>query len=395
VNGLMFVRVLDGDFDIHTDRALIHQLAAQHAGNGDQQTGETGDIQTPGPDERVRLAPAQQPVEGRQGQEHDCEGGVAPGGDQTADARHSDQIDQADKAGQPTAKSAHAAQPQACPRPEKIVGDEIGHIRADQRNQSRDRKMDQHGMDGVSAEGHSADDGFVFHKHSWSQSLIKTAGISGLLFLAGCSGPFSILDPAGPSAQAVAQLWWLMFSAFGLVFAIVVALWLYAVRRGPEPDDQRRNNAWIIGGGVLLPLVAITVLLAFGIPAGHRMLPVPTPENVLRIDVTGHQWWWEMRYPERNIRLRNELHIPVGTPVDIHLTTADVIHAFWVPRLGGKLDAIPGRTTILRLQAEQPGIYRGQCAEFCGLHHARMQFTVTAHEPAAFQQWLEETSGND
>jgi cytochrome c oxidase subunit 2 len=107
------------------------------------------------------------------------------------------------------------------------------------------------------------------------------------------------------------------------------------------------------------------------------------------IEVTGHQWWWEVRYPDTGITLRNELHIPVGQPVDIHLTTADVIHAFWVPRLGGKLDAIPGRTNVLRLQADRPGSYRGQCAEFCGMNHAHMQFTVEAHPPEAFDQWLE------
>lgn len=186
-----------------------------------------------------------------------------------------------------------------------------------------------------------------------------------------------------------------MFSAFGIVFIAVVALWWHALRRPAEPDDPRRNNAWIIGGGILLPFAAIILLLSLGIPAGHRMLPLPTQQDVLSIHVTGHQWWWDIRYPDSHIRLRNELHIPAGKPVDIHLTTADVIHAFWVPRLGGKLDTIPGRTTILRLQADEPGIYRGQCAEFCGLQHARMQFTVTAHETAAFQRWLEETAGND
>lgn len=167
------------------------------------------------------------------------------------------------------------------------------------------------------------------------------------------------------------------------------------MRSHTASDDPRRNNRLIIGGGVLLPLLSIAALLAVGIPAGQRMLPMPTPEHVLRIDVTGHQWWWEVHYPDTGARFRNELHIPTGAPVDIHLTTADVIHSFWVPRLAGKLDAIPGRTTILRLQAEQPGLYRGQCAEFCGLHHAHMQFSVTAHEPAAFQQWLNETSAND
>lgn len=213
--------------------------------------------------------------------------------------------------------------------------------------------------------------------------------------LSGCGGPLSVLDPAGPAAQAAAGLWWLMFGSFAVVLLAVIALWWYAMRRPTESDDPRRNSRLIIGGGVLLPLVSIAGLLAVGIPAGHRMLPLPTPDNVLRIDVTGHQWWWEVHYPDTGIRLRNELHIPAGTPVDIHLTTADVIHAFWVPRLAGKLDAIPGRTNILRLQAEHPGMYRGQCAEFCGLHHAHMQFSVTAHKPDAFRQWQDEAASHE
>lgn len=179
-----------------------------------------------------------------------------------------------------------------------------------------------------------------------------------------------------------------MFGFFSLVFIAVVALWLYAMRRPPAADGTAAHNSWIIGGGVVLPLLTIAILLAVGVPAGYRMLPLPSATDVLRIEVIGHQWWWEIRYPETGRQLRNEIHIPINTPVDIHLTSADVLHAFWVPRLGGKLDAVPGRTSVLRLQADEPGIYRGQCAEFCGLHHAHMQFTVTAHAPEKFRSWL-------
>ena len=192
----------------------------------------------------------------------------------------------------------------------------------------------------------------------------------------------------------MAILWWSMFAFSSLVLLCVVGFWLYAIRRtgepGNDPDELRAQRRWIIGGGLILPTTSVIVLLAFGIPIGHRMLPLP-PETgaALVIEVTGHQWWWEVNYPDTGIALRNEIHIPIGQPVDIHLTTADVIHAFWVPRLGGKLDAIPGRTNVLRLRADQPGSYRGQCAEFCGLNHAHMQFTVEAHPVEAFNQWLE------
>jgi len=232
--------------------------------------------------------------------------------------------------------------------------------------------------------------------------------------MAGCSGPFSTLDPAGPSADSARWLWWGMFLFFTLVFVLVVALWLYAIhrpQRNPahptdEPANRRIQKFWLIGGGIILPGVTIIILLSFGIPAGHRMLPLPLMSGEpLRIDVTGHQWWWEVSYPDTGITLENEIHIPVGVPVDFHLSTADVIHAFWVPRLGGKLDTIPGRVNILRLQADEAGVYRGQCAEFCGLHHAHMQFTVEVHSAENYARWIAETqarqdtdagdSGND
>lgn len=179
-----------------------------------------------------------------------------------------------------------------------------------------------------------------------------------------------------------------------LVLLVVVGLWLYALRRRPgqisQEQARRIQNRWIIGGGLLLPITSMGVLLAFGIPIGHRMLPLPVAgQDVLRIEVTGHQWWWQVEYPQQGVELRNELHIPAGQPVDLHLTSNDVIHSFWVPRLGGKLDMLPGRTNVLRLQAHEPGIYHGQCAEFCGTGHAHMQFTVHAHAPADFAAWRE------
>lgn len=249
------------------------------------------------------------------------------------------------------------------------------------------------------------------------------------LLMAGCAGPFSTLDPAGPSASAVAGLWWGMFAAATAVLLAVVGLWLYAAGRTQRElnrkelnrkelnselpnserldgerlsrekfsDEQavRIHRRWIIGGGLILPVTAIVLLLTFGIPVGHNMLPLPVKEEVLRIDVTGHQWWWQVNYPDGGVELRDELHIPAGVAVDLYLTSADVVHSFWVPRLGGKLDMLPGRTNILRLRADEPGTYRGQCAEFCGLHHAHMQFTVTAHSAADFAAWLAEARTDD
>src|SRR5690606_20974089 len=123
---------------------------------------------------------------------------------------------------------------------------------------------------------------------------------------------------------------------------------------------------------------------------GYRMLPLPVAgQQVLQIEVTGHQWWWQVRYPEADIELRNELHIPAGQPVDLQLTSNDVIHAFWVPRLGGKLDMLPGRTNVLRLLAGHPGTAAGRCGGVCGACHAHMKITAYAHPPADCAAWLE------
>jgi cytochrome c oxidase subunit 2 len=223
--------------------------------------------------------------------------------------------------------------------------------------------------------------------------LVATVG------LPGCTGTQSILDPAGPSAQAIALVWWWMLGvAVVVVVGVMVAGWL-AMRRGHNSETYTTDEMatshglrWIVGGGIVLPAVAITALLVFGSPAGFHQLPLswtgaggPGP---LRIDVMARQWAWSLQYPESGVRLHNELRLPLGRPVDIHVGSNDVIHSFWVPRLGGKIDAIPGRTNVVRLQADQAGTFRGQCAEFCGLNHAHMVMTVIAMPAGEFEAWL-------
>ena len=185
-----------------------------------------------------------------------------------------------------------------------------------------------------------------------------------------------------------------MLGFFSLVLLVIVTLWLYAMWRKPvqltEAQAHRVNQRWIIAGGLALPIASIIALLSVGIPMGYRMLPLPvTGQSPLRIDVTGHQWWWEIRYPDAGIVMKNQLHLPAGKPVDIHVTSADVIHSFWIPRLAGKLDMIPGRTNILRIEADAPGHYRGQCSEFCGIGHAHMVLAVRVHSQEYFESWLE------
>jgi cytochrome c oxidase subunit II len=184
-----------------------------------------------------------------------------------------------------------------------------------------------------------------------------------------------------------------MFGVATAVTLAVVALWFAGMQRGrdvPEPQAQRNGRRWIIAGGIVLPGVSIAALVLFGSGAGLHQLPLPARGGVppAVVQVTGHQWWWEVHYPGTGVRLRNELRLPVGRPVDVHTRSVDVIHSFWVPRLAGKLDAIPGRTLVMRLQASQPGTFRGQCAEFCGLGHAHMELVVHAMEAAEFDAWL-------
>jgi len=230
------------------------------------------------------------------------------------------------------------------------------------------------------------------------RSLTVSCLLAPLPVLSACSGPYSTLDPAGPSASAAAGLWWLMLAYFGIVMLAVIALWLHAMRRDPgrisAAESARQGRRWTIHGGLLLPGASIATLLAIGIPAGQRMLALPD-EDALRIDVTAHRWWWQVQYPYHGIELRNTLHIPVATPIDVHLTSVDVIHSFWVPRLAGKLDVLPGRTNVLRMQADRPGRYQGQCAEFCGTGHAHMHFEVIALSEEDFSRWLTRAQSDD
>lgn len=217
--------------------------------------------------------------------------------------------------------------------------------------------------------------------------------LSLIFVISGCGGSQSILNPAGPSALYIAYLWWAMFIYSTLVLLSIIALMLYAAKSRTTATDpqqgQRRHQRLLIGGGIVLPSLSILLLLAFSIPTGHRMLPLPNDDRTMIINVTGQQWDWIMHYPDHNVTLSNELHLPVGVAVDMHITSEDVIHSFWVPRLAGKIDAIPGRTNILRMEASQTGEFRGQCAEFCGLDHAHMIFNVHAHTAQNFTALME------
>jgi cytochrome c oxidase subunit 2 len=202
------------------------------------------------------------------------------------------------------------------------------------------------------------------------------------------------LDPQGPVSQAVADLWWLMLGLGGAVFvAVVVVLALGLFRRRPaaeqEPGRDRPNRfgRWFVVGGVVAPMVILLVVFGATVRT-MRLVPPTAPSDALVIEVVGHQFWWEVRYPDAGVTVTDELHLPVGRPVNLQLSSADVIHSFWVPALAGKVDMLPDYTNTLVLEADEPGQHRSRCAEFCGLQHTTMVLTVVAEPGERFDAWV-------
>jgi cytochrome c oxidase subunit 2 len=201
--------------------------------------------------------------------------------------------------------------------------------------------------------------------------------------------PQSTLDPAtGSSASAIDELGLVPYVGAAVILAVVSLLALLGVLTGPRSVNARR---WLIGGGLILPATILAALFVHALIVGNSLM-AETHASMLRIHVTGKQWWWEVRYESADGRpeavLANELHIPLGRPVEILLGSSDVIHSFWVPALAGKVDMIPGRETRLIVRADRAGVYRGQCAEYCGAQHALMAFHVVAEPAARFDTWL-------
>ena len=202
------------------------------------------------------------------------------------------------------------------------------------------------------------------------------------------AGP-SLLDPHGPEARRIAGIWWLMFGIAAGVYLVVGGFILAGILRGRRTatgkDSRISERAFIWVGGIVVP-TAILGVLAVVTVQGTTHLRTPQ-HDPLHIEVVGKRWWWEVRYPSLHFTTANEIHIPVGRPIEIGLDSDNVIHSFWVPQLAGKLDTIPGQHHVLRLKADTPGTYRGICAEYCGTQHARMQFLVIADSTATFDRW--------
>jgi cytochrome c oxidase subunit 2 len=219
------------------------------------------------------------------------------------------------------------------------------------------------------------------------------------LFLSGCQRDQNSLDPRSHQSHVIADLFWWMMGGAWIGLALIVALlalsWKRRNRRGigrdTEGDKPGERPAWfvVIGAGIALPIALLSTLFVISDLFVIRTTQAPArAATKLTVEVIGHQFWWEIRYPESGAVTANELHIPVRTPVRLEVRTADVIHSFWVPELNRKIDTDPGKTNAIELDAQHVGRYRGQCAEFCGLQHAHMGMYVFVDSAAAFQRWL-------
>lgn len=218
-----------------------------------------------------------------------------------------------------------------------------------------------------------------------------------LLAFSACQAPQSTLHPIGPASGRIATLEWIVLIVFCVIGLVVWLLlfWAATRKRGTldwhAPWNESGGHPWILIGGFAVPFVVLTFFFVYSV---ETMAGYPIHDHGVKpeIKIIGHQFWWELRYvgtpADRQFVTANEIHIPVGRPVDVELISQDVIHSFWVPVLHGKVDLIPGQDNYIRIQADQPGTYHGQCAEYCGEQHAHMGLLVVAQSEQDYQAWF-------
>lgn len=228
---------------------------------------------------------------------------------------------------------------------------------------------------------------------------LRSTALLALLFAYGCYySNHNALNPSSPQARRIAHEYWVMFWICAVVFVVVFVAAILAFMRGrwraaPLVDvaTQTRLRKWVAGAVGVTALILLSLLVTDFVVGRSVESYSADPKKALSIRVVGHQWWWEFQYEDsvsgRAISASNELHIPTGKPILLKLESHDVIHSFWVPGLQGKRDLMPGYNTMIWLRADKPGIYEGQCAEYCGHQHAKMRLLVVAHNPKDFASW--------
>jgi cytochrome c oxidase subunit 2 len=203
-----------------------------------------------------------------------------------------------------------------------------------------------------------------------------------------------VLAPAGPQATRIANLWWYLLSVNTAVWVLVMGVLSFAIWRRRRRSSQQEEG-WLKRNVTIATVLTALILVSFYLATVRTGNALRGPlYDPLDVSIVGHQWWWEVSYPNDDpsqaIITANEIHIPVGRQVRLHVTSRDVIHSFWAPQLHGKMDLIPGKTNVIWVQADYPGEFRGRCAEFCGFQHAHMQFTVVAQTPSDFTKWIDQ-----
>ncbi|HEX3820107.1 MAG TPA: cytochrome c oxidase subunit II [Candidatus Sulfotelmatobacter sp.] len=217
-------------------------------------------------------------------------------------------------------------------------------------------------------------------------------------------GPHSVLHSAAPQAGHIEWLYWFTFWILFAVFVLMIVAFTRAsakarvVASHPLPVIEKdeagdRRAGWAVGTAIGITVIALFVILVVSVITGKRVEGL-TSKNPVTIQITGHQWWWEVTYPnsqaDQTVTTANEIHVPVGTPVVVLTNSKDVIHSFWAPSITGKRDLLPGYSSAFWFEIDKAGIYHGQCAEFCGLQHAHMGFSITAESVNEFEAWQQQ-----
>lgn len=355
----------------------------------------------PGQDRILRIEEPKPPIGPDRRQKHHGHHGVSPALRPTADATPCKEFGGPGNAGQHAHSEAPPAGPEAHSREKGIANQPPKYVSPQSGNNQCDRKSDQHRMDRMTgkrdARANSVGFPFIVFRHAQpthlrerSCQLARAATLAlSTLLLNACSGELSALDPAGPAAERVATLWWVMLTGAMVILAGVMAVALYALKRsrGAREFSSRRV---LIGWGLVFPTIILLALMAFAFLRGEQLLAHGNEEKTL-IRVHAQQWAWIFSHPE-GVQTSNVLLVPAGEDFTLAITSEDVIHSFWIPRLGGKMDAIPGKENRIRLRADQPGTYHGVCAEYCGIGHAHMPFELRAFLPEDYASALEAAS---
>lgn len=232
--------------------------------------------------------------------------------------------------------------------------------------------------------------------------IISAAAVCLLTACGGQQSQQTMLKPVGPMSSRIEGLWWFIFTVALVVFVIVISFIAAAAARRrvteqlppelhPDPLIEQRRVRVVIAATVVTVLVLFAIL-GYSVTTGKYMNSLAS-KNPVSIEVIGHQWWWEIRYPNTDpsmmVVTANEIHVPIGVPVVLQTSSRDVIHSFWAPNIQGKRDLIPGYSNAIWFQVDRQGTYRGQCAEFCGHQHAHMAFYIVAESSEKFQAWLD------